>query len=252
MFFILSKVLLFLLVPTCWVIVLFVWSLLTKKVHIKKRLLIAMLVIFVVFTNPFLFRTIAIAWQPKPVQLPEAQQYELAILLGGMSGFETNGIGHFGEASDRFIQAANLYHTGKVQKILITGGTGALTQNEPPEAVFLQQSLRENGVPDSAIIIESRSRNTYENAVYSRPLIDSLKARTPYVLVTSARHMPRSERVFRKAGYAFISYPCDYRFYPVKPSLITTILPDMALFNEWAMLLKEIVGTVAYQLTGKA
>ncbi|NCI47134.1 YdcF family protein [Sediminibacterium soli] len=251
MFFILSKILLFVLVPVCWVIVLFIWSLLTKKERRRKRLRIAILVIFLVFSNPLLYRSLMLAWQPTP-PAPMNRQYEVGILLGGMAGYDTNDRGYFGAASDRFIQTANLYHSGTIKKIIVTGGTGSLTQNEPPEAFFLRQSFIANGIPDSVIIVESRSRNTYENGVYTKTMIDSIKARPPFVLITSAMHMPRSASVFRKAGYDFVAYPCNYEVYPSKFSLYDTIIPDMALMNKWAMFLKEVVGLAAYRLTGKA
>lgn len=252
MFFILSKVLLFLLVPFCWVTILFIWSLFSKKESTKKRLRIAIVVIFILFTNPFLYRSLVMAWQPAPVELPAGKQYGLGILLGGMSGYDVNNKGFFNSASDRYIQTADLYHRGIIKKILISGGTGSLTQDEPAESFFLRTFFINNGIPDSAIIIESRSRNTSENAIFSKKIIDSLHIQPPYILITSSMHMPRSVGVFRKNGYDCIAYPCNYEVYPSRFSLYNTVVPDAGVMHDWALFLKEMVGTIAYKLTGKA
>jgi uncharacterized SAM-binding protein YcdF (DUF218 family) len=252
MFFILSKVLYFLLVPFWWIVLLLVWMILTKSATRKRKLRIAAIIIAVLFTNPLLYRSLVLQWQPGPVYLDSTQKYSAGIVLGGMAGYDKYDRGYFGGSADRFIQTANLYHRGIIQKIIISGGTGSLRQNEPPEAVFLRTAFLENGIPDSAIIVESRSRNTYENAVYTKAITDSLHLKKPFLLITSALHMPRSESVFRKSGFAFVSFPCDYHITPSKPAIENIILPNISLLNEWSYLLKEVVGLYVYKLTGKA
>ncbi len=252
MFFILSKILYFLIVPFWWIILLFIWMLISKSEKTKKRLRIAILSIFIVFTNPFIYRSLVLLWQPAPVEISAEKKYEVGILLGGLAGYDKNYRGYFGSAADRFIQTANLYHRGIIRKIIISGGTGSLLQNEPSESWFLRTAFLENGIPDSAIIVEPKSRNTYENAIYSKKIIDSLQAKLPYVIITSAMHMPRSASVFKKAGYGFIPFPCDYRVVPQKFSIDNYILPNAGLLNEWSFFIKEVVGLYVYKLTGKA
>jgi uncharacterized SAM-binding protein YcdF (DUF218 family) len=252
MFFILSKVLLFLLSPFWWIIFLFAWMLISKSEKRKKILRLVILALFIVFTNPFIYRTLVLAWQPDPVELPADKKYNAGILLGGMAGYDRYNRGYFGASADRFIQAANLYHSGIIAKIIVSGGTGSLMQNEPAEAIFLRTAFLANGVPDSVVIIESRSRNTYENAVYSKQITDSLQLKPPFVLVTSALHMPRSIKVFKKQGFDIIAFPCDYRITPQGFSVEKDMLPNIGLMNEWGVFLKEIVGLFAYKLTGKA
>lgn len=252
MFFILSKVLLFLLSPFWWIILLFVWMMFTRSEKRRKKLRIAIIIIAIVFTNPFIFRTVALYWQPEPVDIAADKKYDAGILLGGMAGYDKYDKGYFGPAADRFIQTANLYHRGIINKIIITGGTGRLMQNEPAESFFLKDELIKNGVPDSSIIIESESRNTYENAMYSKKLIDSLHLLPPFVLITSAMHMPRSMHVFHKAGYSFIPYPCNYTVLASRFSFETHIAPDAEILEGWEDLIKEMVGLLVYKLTGKA
>ena len=252
MFFILSKILFFLLMPFWWIMLLLVWIFFTKKTTIRKRLWICIVLTLVLFTNPFIYRSLVAAWQPDPVELSAGKNYSAGILLGGMAGYDRNSKGFFGDASDRFIEAANLYHRGIIKKIIITGGTGELMQDGPPESYFLRQQLLYNGINDSAIIIESKSRNTFENGVFTKKITDSLRLNPPFVLITSAIHMRRSTNVFKKAGFDFVIYPCDYKVYPKRFSLENTIIPKIELLTEWSYLIKEIVGLYAYKLTGKA
>ena len=252
MFFILSKVLFFLLVPFWWLMILYIWMKLSKSPKVKKRLLASIIIILIIFTNPLFYRSMVGLWQPEPVSLPTGKTYEAGIVLGGMSGYDRYGRGHFGDNADRFIQTANLYHQGIIKKVIISGGTGSLYQDEPPEALFLRKEFIANNVKDTDIIVESRSRNTFENAIYSRRIIDSMQLKPPYVLITSALHMKRSVSVFKKAGYAsFIPYPCDYKVTPSKFSL-EDFIPDIGLLSVWSHTLKEVVGLCVYKLTGKA
>jgi len=252
MFFILSKILYFLIVPFWWMIILYIWMRFIKSPKIKKRLFITLIIIGVLFTNPFIYRSMVSLWQPPPVDLPVTKTYEAGVLLGGMAAYDKNDRGYFGNNADRFIQAANLYHRGIIKKIIISGGTGGLSQNEPAESFFLRKEFLANNVNDSDIIMETRSRNTYENAVFSKNIIDSLHLQPPFILITSALHMPRSVSVFKKTGYDFISYPCDYKVMPRKFDPDNYFIPNISLLNEWSFFIKEIVGLYVYKLTGKA
>ena len=191
-------------------------------------------------------------WQPEPTILQTNRVYEAGIVLGGMSDYDKNNRGFFGDNADRFIQIANLYHQGIIKLIIVSGGTGSLDQDNLPEAPFLRTQLIANGIPDSAIIIESKSKNTYENAVFSKKLIDSLEIKSTIILITSALHMKRSRNVFNKAGFNYISFPCDYKVVPTKFGFDDLIVPDISLLKEWGFFLKEIIGLYAYKLTGKA
>lgn len=252
MFFVLSKVLYFLLIPFWWIVLLLLLRLVVRNAKWKKNLGIMAILIAVVFTNPYLHRKANLAWQPAPVDLPANKSYEAGILLGGMAGYDKNDRGYFGTSADRFIQTANLYHQGIIKKIIVTGGTGSLLQKEPAESVYLQAQLVANGVKAEDIIMESRSRNTYENAVYTKQLTDSLHLQPPFVLITSAQHMKRSVSVFNHARFQVLPFPCDYREIPVRETVINTIAPDASLLYDWAFLIKEIVGFCVYKLTGKA
>lgn len=252
MFFILSKLLLFLLIPFTWIMILLIWLYFVKSARLKRRLTILTISITVIFTNPWLYKKVTLAWQTPKKNLSAQESYETGILLTGMVLFDKNHEGYFGSSSDRFIQTATLYHTGKIKKILVTGGSGSLLYDYPAEAEYLKNALIANAVPEKDIIVEPLSRNTYENAIFSKKVIDSLQLKSPFLLITSALHMPRSNAVFKKAGISFVSYPCDYKVVKGKFSFDDVLMPDAQLLKNWSDLIKEMIGLAAYKITGKA
>jgi uncharacterized SAM-binding protein YcdF (DUF218 family) len=252
MFFILSKVLFFLLSPVTWMGIVLLFILFSKNPKFRRKLKMVFIAIFVLFSNPFLYRTALMQWQTKPVDLSTQKVYEAGILLGGFSGYDKLNRGFFNQTSDRFIQATNLYHQGIIKKIIMTGGDGSLSQDVPAETVFVSAQLMKNGIPKEDIILETNSRNTFENAIFTKHIIDSLQIKGPLVLITSAEHMPRSEKIFHRAGLIIQPYPCNYLVYDERIELRNTIAPNIELLVYWKYFLKEMVGTIAYQLTGKA
>lgn len=252
MFFTLSKLLYFLLIPFNWVLLLLIGYIVTKSPARKRLLKIWIIIFIILFTNPWLYKTATKAWQAEYKELSTDKNYEIGILLTGMIQFDSKDQGFFGAAADRFIQTATLYHTGKIKKILVTGGSGTLLHHSPPEALYLKKMLIKNGIPEKDIITESLSRNTYENAVFSKRILDSMQINSTSLLITSSMHMKRSEAVFRKAGIMFESYAADFKVVDDHFSIDDTLIPDAKLLKDWSSLFKEIVGLWVYQLTGKA
>jgi uncharacterized SAM-binding protein YcdF (DUF218 family) len=252
MFFILSKVLFFLLSPVTWMEILLILILFSKNPKYRRKLTLSIIVIGILFSNPFLYRTAIMQWQTSPIELNTQKKYEAGILLGGFSNYDKHNRGYFNNSADRFIQATNLYHQGIIKKIIMTGGNGSLAQEDPSETLFAADQLLKNGVPKADIILEPNSRNTYENAIFTKHIIDSLKLMGPFVLITSAEHMPRSEKTFQHAGVEVQPYPCNYFEFEERVNIENTIAPDLKILVNWKYFLKEIVGSFTYQLTGKA
>ena len=252
MFFIVSKIFDFLMAPISWILILLIWMIIVKSKKTKKKLLYIIILVAIIFSNHFIYRTFVLAWQIKPANLEKGKSYSAGILLGGFTGFDVDKRGYFNEAADRFIQAEKLYHLGFIQKIIISGGSGQLFNNEAKEADFVKGELIASGVKENDIIIENSSRNTYENAVFSKKIIDSLQLKGPYVLITSATHMPRSIKIFEKAGMKIISFPSDYHVFNSHISFEDFVIPKLKLLNEWGTIFHEIIGLKVYQLTGKA
>ena len=242
MYFILSKVLLFLLFPLLWVFALIVAGLVTKNRKRKKRLFIASVVLLLLLSNSFLFNEFARLWGYQPYS--GNQKYSCAIVLGGFSSADKNGNGYFNESADRFIQGVKLLQTGKVKRILITGGNGNLIPGKYREAAWVKTQLQDLNVPDSSILIESNSRNTIENADFSKRILQANHVQPPYLLVTSDFHIRRSMVIFKKHGLNVIAYPCNYIAGHCDLGLANFIIPDADALAGWSMYLKEVVGYV--------
>lgn len=250
LFYLLSKFVGFFLAPAHWILLLIIAAFFIRRQPTKRYLLVAAFIIFIVFSNKALFNEAIISWQPSPKELTDSAGYSAAILLGGMSQADKNGRGFFTEASDRFIQAVQLYHRGVVKKVLITGAS--YSAEDADEADYLLPELVEAGVPAEDILVESNAKNTFENALFSKRILDSIGLRPPHIVVTSALHVPRSERVFQNAGMKVIMYPANYLAVDKPPKAADLLLPDINVLNNWRYLLKEVVGLLAYKITGKA
>lgn len=150
-------------------------------------------------------------------------------------------------AADRLFALLELTRLHPEARVVVTGGSGLLLEQELTEDVPTRAILREMGIPDDRVVVENRSRNTRENAVFSREALGGNIDGT-WVLVTSAGHMPRSVGVFRRIGWSVIPYPVDYRTGGKAvhvPHL--DLMGDMVVFSG---ALREWVGLVAYHLRG--
>ena len=113
-------------------------------------------------------------------------------------------------ATDRLIAGAALAYRYPNARIVFTGGSANLISNDAKEADYAVEIFESLGIPKSRLIMERRSRNTYENAAFSKALV-APKQGERWLLVTSAYHMPRSVGLFRKAGFPVEAYPVDWR-----------------------------------------
>ena len=252
MFFILSKISLFFLQPFNWVLFLFGIRYFIKNHIIKKRLLIAIVVISVFFSNAFLRNEAELAWQVNKSGVVPGKQYEAGILLGGLSGYDRNQVGHFSGACDRFIETVILYKQGIIKKIVVSSGSANLFIKAPGEADFLNEKLLASGIPAKDILIENKSRNTFENATFSKHILDSLHLKGPYVLISSAFHLHRALQVFDKAGLKVVPYPSAYNATEKIYNWDDYFWPSLEVLMSWGGLIKEYVGVVMYKVTGKA
>ena len=197
-----------------------------------------------VFSNSFLFNQFAQRWDiPDQSLNPPDQKYSCAIVLGGFSSSDEQGGGFFNTRADRFIQAVKLIEIKKTSHLLISGGNGNLQPRGFREATWVKTQLHDFNIPDSAVFIESNSKNTLENALFSKTLLDKSHLQAPYLLITSAFHMRRSLMIFRKAGIPVIPYPCNYL--TKNPAIgLDDFFPDVEVLYNWNIYIKEVVGYV--------
>ena len=253
MFFLL-KILLNLFRPLIWTLLVFLFALLTKNAKRKKIAFRVAFGLLLFFTNPFVNNRALSAYEANPVQLAPGQTFNTGILLGGLVSYSPNeNTGYFNNVSDRFIQTALLYKGGHINNIIVAAGHGYVTKNDFREADFIKQHLVKLGIPPERIYTDGLSRNTEENAINAKRLADSAHVPGPYLLISSALHLPRAAKVFRKAGINATLYPCNFLSRGAGNNFLDDyLLPSSLALERWDLLIKEWVGTAVYRLTGKA
>ena len=152
-----------------------------------------------------------------------------------------------GNASERLLAGIALAHRFPTAKIVVTGGTTNLLSRDDKGADIAAAVLISAGVSEDRIVVEDASRNTEENARFSKALVHPLGGEV-WVLVTSASHMPRSVGIFCKLDWPVVPYPVDYRAtrsgWDVRWDLASHLVDLNSAVREW-------IGLVAYRITGK-
>ena len=138
------------------------------------------------------------------------------IVLGGAIGVEWEGdesAPAFNDAADRITAMLTLAQMRPDVPIVFTGGNGSLDPKRPSEAALLKQWLSDSGLAVANLRFEGRSRNTRENALYTRDLLqqEGIGIEGRWLVVSSAFHMPRAIGVFRQVGFDPVAYPVDSR-----------------------------------------
>lgn len=245
-----STILSFFLSPFNWIASLLIISFIIKAPHLKKIFRISAAAIFLIFSNSWLLNAYAKMWQPQPHNIAADAPYSAAIVLGGFGSTDENVNGYFNTSADRFIQAVKLYKIGKVQHIIISGGNGKMDQKEFREAVWAKSEMETLTVPDSVILCEDRSDNTADNAAYTKQMLDSAHFAPPYLLITSAQHIPRASLIFKNAGLTTVAFPCNY-IAGKDGNSFKDILPDPDKLLIWNKYLKETAAYFIYYIKGK-
>jgi uncharacterized SAM-binding protein YcdF (DUF218 family) len=135
------------------------------------------------------------------------------IVLGGSVDTDLSAAHHTPvvlHSADRLFAPAELARRYPNARIVFTGGTSNLISTGAREADYSAPILENLGIAKERLILERESRNTYENAIFTKRLV-APKPGERWLLVTSAFHMPRSMGIFRKAGFDVEAYPVDWR-----------------------------------------
>jgi uncharacterized SAM-binding protein YcdF (DUF218 family) len=144
------------------------------------------------------------------------------------------------------VELARRYPTAR---LVFTGGSAGLLGEGPAEAICARKLWLSLGVPAERMTFEAKSRDTWENALFTRDLLKPKPGET-WLLVTSAWHMPRSVGIFRHLGFDVIPYPVAYRtFGDERDFLLPTSMIDKIIMLDYGV--REWVGLLAYRLADK-
>jgi uncharacterized SAM-binding protein YcdF (DUF218 family) len=231
---------------------LIVAALLVKKPRIKRILLIILLGIFYIFTNNTVLSVFLDSWEMEGITQVDSV-YDVGIVLGGWIAEYDQPTDRvvFKQVPGRFTQAYKLYRQGKIKQILISGGSGHLLYPWKNEAKSIKKYLLRIGVPESDILTETDSRNTYQNAVFTKRLLDNHPEIQSALLITSAIHVKRALKCFEKAGMPVDVYGTDKIVPHNRPyNFENLFIPDVITFYQWHLLIHEWMGYVAYKWKG--
>jgi uncharacterized SAM-binding protein YcdF (DUF218 family) len=208
----------------------------------------ALLAVGILPVGVLLLRQLEERFPPLPANAPPP--YGVIVLGGSVN--EALSVAHgttaLGDGAARLTEAASLARRFPEAKIVYTGGNGSLIPSDLDEATQARNLLVALGVDASRIEIETRSRNTDENARYTAALLKPTPEQT-WRLVTSAFHMPRSMGLFEKAGFSVQADPVDYRtFGDFRDLELSQPLAGLKVFEIAA---REWIGLAAYRLAGK-
>ncbi|MEL6494715.1 MAG: YdcF family protein [Cyanobacteria bacterium J06623_7] len=228
----------------------------SRKTYIP--ILLALLILSIASNSIVANNLIASLEQRYPALITPPKAEAIVVLGGATRNNEPPRIlPDMNERGDRLLYAAKLYKDGAAPKILLSGGRISWTGGDSSEAKDMAAILELMGIPRSDLLLEPRSLNTHENAVFTKEILQAQNI-NKILLVTSAAHMPRSLAIFRHENIDAIPAPADFiisdrnlvehRY--TSQSRILSLIPNTRSLDYTTQAMKEYIGTVIYRLKG--
>ncbi len=254
MFFFLSKTIDFVLMPVGILFFLLAYAYFTKNRTKSRRVVLFVILSFFVLCNTYLVNAAFRWWEYAPKNIAEVLPgYDVGIVLtGGLTRMANTSIDQpgLGSHADRVLQAYLLYKAGKIKKILISGGGTRAVKLRRDDGYQAAVLLRKWGVPAKDIILERKSLNTRQNALYSAEVLQRQFPGGRYLLITSSFHLRRAVGCFTKVGLKVDVFPTDIYGVELLPRLRDIIRPDPEVFGYAHLLWREWIGYVTYRVVG--
>ncbi len=230
----------------------FLWSFRTNNARKRNKRLFWAIGVLYFFSNSFVVDEFNRAWEIQTVPISDLPKCKVGVILGGFTTYDpTFDRVEFHGSADRLIMAHVLYEQDVVEKLLISGGSSKIINNQFREADNVAKYLSEIHFDSADLWIDREARNTYENALYTQQILEEKKVENqPFVLITSALHMRRSMAIYKKQNMKFIPFSVDRKSGPRKFDLEHLLVPSSKALNSWNSLLHEVVGYISYWFAG--
>jgi len=205
------------------------------------------------FSNRFIVNEVLLMWEVPPTPYENITGvYQAGIVMGGVTNSEKTPRDrvYFSKGADRITHAFQLYKLGKIKKILVSGGSSKLINTRYKEADNLYDFLILCGVDPEDIILENKARNTYENALNAKEILDKEFPDSRYLVITSGFHLRRSVLCFRKMGMDVDGFSADFYTKDRTFSLEMLLVPDPSAYRDWHMIIHEFLGLLSYKIAG--
>ena len=252
---VLTKIFSTLTQPLTWVVILLLLSLVSWHRQTIGRTLVcsATALLLLLGWQPLpdlLIRQLEAQYTEIPLQA-DLQQYVGMVILGGSTEDSFVATAHsqplLNEAAERMTAPLAMLRKNPHLWMVYTGGGAMPGPRVIKEAQLAKSFYDSMGLPTGRVVYESASRTTYENATLSAKL-PGVDTTQPWLLVTSAWHMPRSMATFAKAGWNVTAYPVDYRTGASTPWTEYSLGSGV---RKWQLALHELMGLLAYRLSGR-
>ena len=239
-----NKILPIIISPLGLIIILLFFSIFRKKMLPS----VLALMILIILSLPIVSRQLINLLEQNfnPTSPSEIDSADTVIVLSGMVTpiKQSNDIKYeFSEAVDRIFAGINLLKTGKAQKIILTRGQLPWSIGVP-EGEFLAEFVQSQGIDPNKILLTKIVQNTNDEA---KEISKMLPENSEVILVTSAFHMPRAEKVFQNQNLKVIPYAVDFRSSAKRMSVID-FLPQANAFKDSNFYFREIIGRAYYDL----
>lgn len=255
LFFIASKLLWFIVKPDNLLIGALIFSVIlafTQQQKLARKCFISVasitILIAIIPIGNWLLYPLETRFNTQP-KLPE--KVDGVILLGGSFITATShawGKVQTNHHADRIHQFLKLKQQYPQAKAVFTGGDSSLSKQHPSEAYYAKKLMQQLGIKNQTIQYESKARNTYENIINLKHMLQPAP-NEHWIVVTSAFHLPRTVGIFCQAEWKIIPYPADFHSNP--NSLLSPTLQLGNNLETLNMAIREWLGLSAYYLTGK-
>ena len=184
-----------------------------------------------------------------PVTMGLIPEADAIVLLGGTIRLPIEPRVNSEIGGNRSLHAFRLYKANKAGLIIVSGGNVFPQKGIKSEASYTAEVLQEWGVPEEDILVEGGSRNTYDNAIATKKLMESRQI-DKILLVTSGFHMPRALATFRTVGIDAIPAPSSYSIVDYSRPPILNWIPSLGNLGKMQAVIRENLGILVYRYRG--
>ena len=241
----LHKILPLIFSPLMLIIVLIIFGVIINS----KKISIIGIFILIVCSLPVVSNKL-VAYLESDYQLSKPSNIEPADSIVVLSGMirtinSKDGLDYeFGEASDRIFAGINLFKEKKAPKLILTRGKLPWSVGIP-EGEYLREIAINNGISESNILLTKNVENTDQEAKAIKKLLSDDKSKV--LLVTSAFHMPRAQKVFEAAGINVVPFPVDFQKGLSKITFMS-FMPSANALSGTSFFVREMMGRIYYNL----
>jgi uncharacterized SAM-binding protein YcdF (DUF218 family) len=261
MFLFISKLLPLFIYPlglSCLLMLLALWLCYRRSRQAYIPILLALIILAIAGNIQVGNRLIA-SLERQYLPLTNPPQADAIVILGGCTRNEETPriMPDLSDRGDRLVYGAKLYQDGAAPKIILSGGRIQWYGGDLSEAESMATILELFDIPRADMILESRSLNTHDNAIFTKEILQREQFKR-ILLVTSAAHMPRSLAIFRRAKIDAIPAPTDFMVSDrnliessySKQSRILSLIPTSESLDFTTQALREYIGMFIYRLRG--